>query len=241
MICKDCGRKTVIGWKPAHVRAYRQRCKRWTCDRCAKLNARKVRHLALGGEPCTFLTLTVRPGNFATPNDAADALIVTFQSLMRLLKRRYADHDLAFLAIWEKTKAGWPHLHVLMRAPFIPQRLISEYMKEHIGSPIVHIQYINNATKAVRYVCKYISKSLATFGRHRRYWRSRNWLTEAATNAAKEWLADVQSFTWIVVGKPLEYIEQKLLHLGYTVKSVEDALIAHAPREDLTLDPIQLL
>lgn len=80
------------------------------------------------------------------------------------------------MAFLERTKRGEPHLHILLRAPFIPQDWLAEAMREMTGSPICWIEAIANTRSAIRYVTKYVSKEPAQFGRGRRYWVSRNWL-----------------------------------------------------------------
>lgn len=82
---------------------------------------------------------------------------------------------LPYMAFLEKTQRGEPHLHILLRCPFIPQDWISEQMGQMIGSPICWIEQIHNTKHAVRYVTKYITKAPAQFGTGKRYWISRGW------------------------------------------------------------------
>lgn len=86
--------------------------------------------------------------------------------------------QIAYMAFNEKTKRGEPHLHILLRAPFVPQDWIAEAMREMTGSPICWIEAIANTRAAIKYVTKYVSKEPAQFGTGKRYWISRNWLSD---------------------------------------------------------------
>lgn len=82
---------------------------------------------------------------------------------------------LHYMAFVEATKSGAPHLHILLRAPYIPQRWISQVMQREIGSPIVWIERITKTKQAIAYVAKYVTKAPARYGQSRRYWVSRDW------------------------------------------------------------------
>lgn len=80
-----------------------------------------------------------------------------------------------YMSFAEETKRGEPHLHILLRSPYIPQLWISQQMNEMIKSPIVWIEQIKNTKQAIGYVSKYVSKAPAQFGKSRRYWISRGY------------------------------------------------------------------
>lgn len=83
--------------------------------------------------------------------------------------------QLHYMAFIEKTKLGEPHLHILLRCPFLPQDWISEQMGELLGSPICDIRKIENTKHAIRYVTKYVGKAPAQFGSLKRYWISKHY------------------------------------------------------------------
>jgi hypothetical protein len=89
--------------------------------------------------------------------------------------KQRAYERLHYMACAEETKAGEPHLHILLRAPFIPQQWISEQMEDLIQSPIVWIERIKSTKSAIAYVSKYVAKAPAQFGKSKRYWMSRHW------------------------------------------------------------------
>jgi len=69
------------------------------------------------------------------------------------------------------TKKGWPHAHILMRAPFIPQRLIASLWKSLTGASIVDIRKVHSERHVANYVSKYLSKSLVNIP-HLKRWRT---------------------------------------------------------------------
>jgi hypothetical protein len=94
---------------------------------------------------------------------------VTRKTLPNTIKK------LHYMAFAEETEKGEPHLHILIRTEYIPQRWISQQMKEIISSPIVWIERIKGQKRAIAYVSKYVTKAPAQFGKSRRYWLSRNY------------------------------------------------------------------
>lgn len=82
---------------------------------------------------------------------------------------------LHYMAFNEETEAGEPHLHILLRTRYIPQKWISQIMDILMSSPVVWIERIRGAGKCIAYVAKYVTKSPAQFGKHKRYWVSRNY------------------------------------------------------------------
>lgn len=83
--------------------------------------------------------------------------------------------SLQYLAFVEATKLGEPHLHILIRSPYIPQDWVSQQMAELVQSPVVWIDLIKNTKSAIAYVSKYVTKAPAQFGKTRRYWCTRKW------------------------------------------------------------------
>lgn len=92
---------------------------------------------------------------------------ITSQVKAKTVKR------LHYMAFCEATEAGEPHLHILLRTKYIPQRWLSEQMKELVNSPIVWIEKVKGAKSAIAYVTKYVTDAPAQFGKSRRYWTSR--------------------------------------------------------------------
>lgn len=169
--------------------AIRLKCRRWSCQLCQPENRRKVIHQGRRGKPNAFLTLTVNVHRYETPDDAARDLKQAWVQLRKRIFRRYQVKNLPFLAVFERTKLGWPHLHILIRAPYLDQKWLSEQMADLIGAPIVWIEFINNEKHIQYYVTKYIGKDPHAFEGCKRYWRSHNYDLEP-----KE---DSEYFVWV--------------------------------------------
>lgn len=80
-----------------------------------------------------------------------------------------------FLAVFEATKLGWPHLHILCRSKWIDYHWLSDQMRKRLNSPMVNVQRITNPAKAAGYVAKYCGKAPHKFGDCKRYWKSKNY------------------------------------------------------------------
>ena len=132
----------------------------------------------MSGKPNRFLTLTSRRRDDMTPDQAAAKLAWAWRLVRLRLMRLHKIKSLPFYAVFEKTKLGWPHLHILLRSKFISQKLISQWMDELLQSPIVHIVKIDDAKKAAFYVTKYCCKDAHKFGTSKRYWQSKDWRVE---------------------------------------------------------------
>lgn len=130
---------------------------------------------AAAGNATRFLTLTVNPSQFTNPAERLRALSWAWRTVVKRLKREYGKTAISYLAVVEETKAGEPHLHILLRSPYIPQAYLSACMGELINSPIVDIRRIRNTREVIRYVAKYITKAPAQFEGSKRYWCSQDW------------------------------------------------------------------
>ncbi len=151
------------------------RCRCWTCEECAPIRKRQLMAQAHSGHPNTFLTLTVNPRRGRDHHDRARSLAHAWRKLRQRAMRKYNLDALPFLAVFEKTKAGEPHLHILMRSQWLSQKWLSAQMRELIGAPIVDIRRVHGASKVADYVSKYIGKDPKRFVGTKRYWSSRDY------------------------------------------------------------------
>jgi len=112
---------------------------------------------------------------FATPNPRWK----TARKALRLAQRdkeKMRAHSVEFLAVVEAQKNGEPHLHIMMRSPFVPQAWLSARMDELIRAPIVWIESVRKTKKLANYVAKYCGKDPHRFGTLKRYWASKRWV-----------------------------------------------------------------
>lgn len=165
-LVKQKGKKIVIS---------RLACKSWKCPYCGPRRKKALQFLARSGRPNRFITLTHEQANGLAPEVQAQRLSRAWKKARRWLRTRFRIDGIEFLAVFEKTKAGNPHLHVLVRAPYIPQNVLSDLMKRYIDSPIVDVRRVRSKKQAALYVSKYIAKDPERFKGTKRYWRTTGW------------------------------------------------------------------
>lgn len=150
-------------------------CRSWSCDICHPRRTAELKRKAAKGFPTTFITLTVNPAWGEEPEDRAKRLVTAWRMLRQKLKRMGIADKVPFLAVFEKTKRGEPHLHIIARAPFISQKLISQFMREYMAAPVVDIRKVKSRRGVARYISKYVSKASHHFAGCKRYWCSQDW------------------------------------------------------------------
>jgi len=102
----------------------------------------------------------------------ADAPALAADRRQALPAARKAPAPLPFFAVFERTVAGAPHLHIALRPPFLPQAWLSAQMQRILKSPIVDIRQVQQTRGLARYLGKYIGKDAHKFGTCKRYWSS---------------------------------------------------------------------
>jgi hypothetical protein len=130
---------------------------------------------AKSGKPDRFLTLTSRVVDSITAEQAAKDLVRAWRLIRRSLKHANPKLKLNFLAVFEHTRAGWPHLHILIRGPYLDWWWLSRQMERLTDSPRVDIRKVHNGQGAARYMAKYIGKAPGKFGTLKRYWSTPTW------------------------------------------------------------------
>lgn len=128
---------------------------------------------AAGGRPNKFITLTsrYRPDEM-TIHEAAQQLVHSWRMVIQRAKREGLFNDIQYIAVFELTKKGWPHLHILARANFLPQKWLSARMREYCDSPVVDVRAVKSQRRAAWYIAKYTAKTPEKFEGCKRYWRT---------------------------------------------------------------------
>lgn len=173
-----CGSTTLLSYEDSQTRGSVLRCRCWGCDDCLPGRLAELKKLALAGHADKFLTLTARASSYPTPEAQAQALVKAWRALRQWLIRNGWAETLPYLAVFEEHKSGRPHLHVLYRGPFIPQKILSRRMALLCDGPNVWITHIRKQSAAGRYVAKYVSKGPARYDGCKRYWRSRDFVVD---------------------------------------------------------------
>lgn len=205
-------------------------CKRWSCELCTPLNHRKIKRHAREGQPNTFLTLTCNPARHSTPDEAARALKTAWVNLRRAMERDFGVKRPPFIAIFEQTKKGWPHLHILLRCRFISQRWYSATMDRLIGAPIVDVRFIQDTGRVAAYVAKYISKAPQAFQSCKRWWRSHDYqVTKEEVETFRRYSPHVHQFTgrihqwlWQSCALQVDFIENRQGYWRWTYRRTGD-------------------
>lgn len=182
-----CTRYTLVKRNPKIITAEPLRCRSWQCPHCNPIRRQKCIREAAHGEPTTFITLTANPAFESSPDRRACALAAAWREVRRRACKKYGYDNIPFYCVFEKTKKGEPHLHILARVKWIDQKWLSAQMAELTQSPIVDVRAIDKGRAPARYIAKYIGKDLTPFKGTKRYWRSLDWLD---TDTRRSWLED---------------------------------------------------
>jgi len=132
------------------------RCKSWTCDVCRRWLMRRLMLRMVDARPNRLVTLTVNPRCWPDPRAAYDGTRRKVAILARMARREFGEFE--YLRVLEQTRAGWPHYHLVVRSPYIPQQWLSDRWRELTGAPIVDIRRVDDCDGAASYVAKYLAK-----------------------------------------------------------------------------------
>jgi len=207
-----CREWTLVKHLPEYRYARPLKCRSWSCEFCRPDRRRKLLAQAAAGNPTRFVTLTVNPAIGTDPADRLDKLANAWRIIVKRLRRKWPNAEIEYLCVVEETKAGEPHLHILLRSPFIPQALLSSYMAELTGSPVVDIRKVGDVHKAVAYVAKYIAKAPAQFGSRKRYWMTKKWEPKWEPETDE---LDRPAVPWTIDRRSLHEILTEWIHEGY--------------------------
>lgn len=170
-----CNEQTAVKQEGENLQVITLPCRSWQCADCRPKRQKQLIAKAINGKPDMFVTLTYRANSDETPERAAARLSHAFRLFRLRYLRLHGKRSFPFIAVMEKTKKGWPHLHILARSKFISQKWISNVMDELINSPIVDIRRIDNSGRAAAYCAKYCGKANDKFDSSKRYWCSRDY------------------------------------------------------------------
>ena len=121
--------------------------------RKGRMYHRAMSGLRLGGK-FRFITLTT---SLASAEQGLD-IQRSFRALVMRLRRRKLCSG--YVKVKEYTRAGLPHLHVILRGPYLPQWWLSQVWGEIHMSPVVDVRAVRGKAGAASYLAKYMGKSL---------------------------------------------------------------------------------
>jgi len=163
------------------------KCKCWTCDECRPGRTRRLVEEAKSGAPTIFITLTSKHRGSLTASEAAIELASAWRKIRREYMRDHGKGSIPFMAVFEATKRGWPHIHIVARCKWISQKWLSKRMLALADSPYVWVNRIYGTRKIAAYISKYIGKNPHRFVGVKRYWRSLDYLSPAPPDDADAW------------------------------------------------------
>ena len=162
-------------------------CRSWACETCAPIRKMLCEIEARSGNPNRFLTLTCNPAVGSSPGHRRKIMGKAFPKLMKRIGRLHGGVAPQYFVVVERTKAGEPHFHVLLRCSYVDHKLLSRWWRELTGAWVVDIRAVHGERQAARYVAKYLAKAPVRFGSSKRYWSSRGWLLNRGDEPALEW------------------------------------------------------
>jgi len=170
-----CSEASLVNHGLQAIRAVTLRCRCWSCDMCLPLRKARLVSDVADGFPTKLLTLTTRAVDGGDVVAEARRQGEALGRLLKIIRKRCKGQEVAYFAVREATKRGWPHLHVALRSPYLPWEWLTAQWEALTGSPGVDIRPIYKSTNAAKYLAKYIGKDPHRFGTTKRYWHSRNW------------------------------------------------------------------
>lgn len=180
-----CQSQTIVKTFGTHYEVAPLRCRCWHCPDCVGMRLAQLADLCRRGQPTTFLTFTIRAQDDDRQAERAQLIKRAWTNLRRVICRKFKLKSLPFIAIFEQTKRGEPHLHILARMPFVDQKWLSQYWEQATGAFRVDIRKVRSQAGVAKYVSKYVSKAPTMWAGTKRYWRSLDWIVEKALDIAK--------------------------------------------------------
>jgi len=159
------------------------RCRSWRCPPCARWMKRRLSRILEGVSANRLITLTCNPGHWESVDDAYRLMSVGIAHLVKRIKRKWPNATFEYFMVWEATKHGWPHVHMVARGPYIPQKWLSQQWLDLTGAFIVDIRDVDNARPLASYLAKYLSKELTAPPAMKRYRCSRHFLNGSSLHS----------------------------------------------------------
>lgn len=194
-----CQEQTLIATQRFGEVATAVKCRSWGCPNCAPMRKRQLIAMGFSGEPNRFITITCRRGSHPTAYEAAIALAKSWRTVVQRWRRLQKHHRGEYLCVFEATKNGWPHLHILWRGHWISQKWLSDQLRSLIASPVCWVERLASKSLVAGYVVKYCGKDAHKFGTAKRYWSSKGFCLSKPTDAPrvcpKEWKWETRNAT----------------------------------------------
>ncbi len=228
-----CSEASVVNRGLDGYQAVTLRCRSWSCPLCEESRRKQLVALAQSGNPTTFITLSVNPAFGSGPADRARRLVDAWRTVVRRAKAEFQIDKIPFLAVFEATKKGEPHLHILARVKYIPQTWLADQMNLLMKAPVTDIRQVRTKKGVAYYISKYCGKEPQRFETCKRYWCSRDW---EETPFEKEDAPGYWPDGWKIEPESLSALEDRWRSFGMEVTRKRHHVLAYAvgpplPRE----------
>lgn len=131
-------------------------CRQWSCRHCANVKIKQLSAKVEKAKPNRLMTLTVDPSLWENPRHAFDGTRRQVPELFRSLRSKFS--PIEYLRVTELTKRGWPHYHLLIRSPYLPQPVVQKKWLDLTGARIVDLRQVKDKLNTYTYLVKYLSK-----------------------------------------------------------------------------------
>lgn len=218
-----CGGWSLVKHEATHTTAITLWCNSWQCPDCLPHRLRRLKRDASDGKPDKFITLTVNPAVGQSVEQRAYDLSNAWKIVVKRIRRKWKGSKIEYMCVFEETKRGEPHLHILARAPYIPQKWLSEQLDELISAPIVDIRAVRGQKMAAAYVAKYVGKGPRPFGKLKRYWCTPGYGTSVKLDQPD---SEYPWSGWTVERSSLWQLAERWQLMGYLVDTSEPNRVA---------------
>lgn len=213
------GAGTLAGTNGQRAIAIPAPCHRWECPDCGPPKVARLHHRLKSYRPNRFLTLTCNPTTYSSPTHAFIHMSQQFTRLIKHANRHLVRTPITYVLIWERTKAGWPHIHTLLKCDYIAQRYLSKLWAHYTGAKIVDIRKVFKQPHMRTYLEKYLLKELAAPKHFKRFRASRNALNPPPPKFHSE---DDPPYTWRYYWLSMQMVYGELETQGYYMTWLPD-------------------
>lgn len=150
-------------------------------------------------------------------------LVDAWRVLVRRICKKLEIKRFEYFCVFEATKAGEPHLHILADFGYVKQKWLSAQMAGLINAPIVDIRAVKSKRHVAHYLTKYVGKDPHRFGSCKRYWTTRRYRVEYPEPQEPD---PIWTDRWYVIKWPLSVLAASWKGKGWDVAMEGDTLVA---------------
>lgn len=160
-----CGKGSIVGSSTdrAHVLIIPMTCKSWDCPRCGPRKRALWIDRFQTAKPEREITLTCPSTRFPDPFTAAVKMKRAWTKLVKQIRSTFGPFEYGL--VFELTKRGTPHMHILCRGSYISKSWLSTHWNALGIGYITYIQKVKNSRESAAHLCKYLGKQMGQTAR----------------------------------------------------------------------------